>query len=553
MRGNFEQIFGGDVDVAWLVQLCDGVPEMINWAERPPRSRTENYKSTTSPEVRHFIRTKIQQDLDRQHIWPNGHFGFHARTILALGAVEKHHFGQVVKGQWRIIIDASSPAGESPNDAMGEPPNFKFVRLEEICAALGRGKWMAVADLKEYYRFLFLRATDLVHFAFEFDEQVYLDGRMGFGGRKSPAIAQRLSDGICRVLNANGSNQTNSYKAFSYIDDFIIVADTQEACAAGLASFRRIIDTLGLEEATAKAQLPSQRARYLGIWLDTRAMSAQFDKERIVLVLNKLDEFLAESHHPIRKKSLQSLLGHLAHVSKLTPGARPHLHSLFSLLHSGRRSVRLNKPAREDLEFFRLWLPHYQGKEDLLRARPNLLRPVFTDASSSWGLGGHWGSEQFAFSWQELNWRPGDIVHGELLAWLVACLLWARRWQGKKVYFKIDSQLAIWAVSSGRLRGSKAGPLASHFAKLIVVALALTGSTAAVEYIRSEDNQLADDLSRGRYSSGVRATLEESGNPIPEALPDTNIWYLVVLRDTMNTGTFSGNILQKLVNPHPLS
>ena len=68
------------------------------------------------------------------------------------------------------------------------------------------------------------------------------------------------------MLNAAGITTT-----VVYVDDFLIIASTEEECQRALDALLKLLHDLGLEASPKKTVLPTQDLTFLGIRLETNA------------------------------------------------------------------------------------------------------------------------------------------------------------------------------------------------------------------------------------------------------------------------------------------
>ena len=80
----------------------------------------------------------------------------------------------------------------------------------------------------------------------------------------------------------------------------------------------------------------------------------------------------------------------------------------------------------------------------------------------------------------------------ELLPILMAALAWGRAWCGQKVLCHCDNQVVVAAIQSR----SSAQPQIMHLLRCLFFIEALSNFSLVAEYITSEDNSVADALSR---------------------------------------------------------
>ena len=111
-------------------------------------------------------------------------------------------FGVIPKkgqpGQWRLIVDLSSPGGASVNDGINAHEfTFHYITVDQIIrmvSRLGRGALMAKFDVEAAYRNIPVHPSDRFLLGMKWRESYYVDLTLPFGLRSAPLHFQ-LSGG----------------------------------------------------------------------------------------------------------------------------------------------------------------------------------------------------------------------------------------------------------------------------------------------------------------------------------------------------------------------
>ena len=204
--------------------------------------------------------------------------------VHALGAVEKS------TGGYRPITDASKPDDVSINNYMSTTfRHFKFHSMDEICAELSPGCYLAVTDISAAYRSCLIRPSDRKYQGLQWrlgDSDVYIeDNFLSFGTRASPYIFNSLTDSVTRYMRSYG------FKCYNYLDDFLIIADTWESCRDAQLALHSTLRNLGFDIAYKKVQSPAQVQRYLGIDIDTVNMKLILPQDKLLKLERELAFF----------------------------------------------------------------------------------------------------------------------------------------------------------------------------------------------------------------------------------------------------------------------
>ena len=68
----------------------------------------------------------------------------------------------------------------------------------------------------------------------------FVDTRLAFGGRRSPEIFHRLTQAVKRIMSRKGYNAI-----VVYLDDFLIIGESREACQAAFDALLALLQNLG--------------------------------------------------------------------------------------------------------------------------------------------------------------------------------------------------------------------------------------------------------------------------------------------------------------------
>ena len=141
-------------------------------------------------------------------------------NVSLLGAVKKKD------GSYRIILDLSSPQGESVNDGIDRLEYSvwyqSFDDAVDLVCSLGVGTAMAKVDIKHAFRLCPCPVCpqDFLLLGMHWDNQFYFDTRLPFGGRSSPFSFNSFADALAWILIFVCGI---SY-VLHYLDDFFIAS-----------------------------------------------------------------------------------------------------------------------------------------------------------------------------------------------------------------------------------------------------------------------------------------------------------------------------------------
>ena len=129
----------------------------------------------------------------------------------------------------------------------------------------------------------------------------FVDTRLPFGSRSSPAIFNSFADLLAWILHTIGKIQYLVH----YLDDFFICAPDFETCLSWMHTFSSLFQFIGVPIAPDKTVGPSHKITYLGIEVDALAQCVRLPKEKYDTLLTLLRSW--ESKKKCTKRELLSL------------------------------------------------------------------------------------------------------------------------------------------------------------------------------------------------------------------------------------------------------
>lgn len=439
----------------------------------------------------------------------------------SLPAVQVSRFGVIPKstpGKWRLILDLSSPEGNSVNDGINpELCSLSYVSVDDAArtvAGLGRGALLAKVDIKSAYRMVPVHPEDRMLLGMVWDGALYVDATLPFGLRSAPKIFNTLADVIEWILKQEGIDWV-----FHYLDDFLVIgAPSSDQCARQLQTLLAVFDKLNVPVAVEKLEGPATILIFLGIELDTQALTLRLPVDKLTelkLLINSWTQKRA-----CTKKDLQSLVGKLQHACKVVRPGRSFLRRMFELLKGVSRKqhfIRLNKSFHSDLRWWQLFLSSWNGVAMIGSQEWSPAFHLYSDASGSFGCGAWWDQ-----SWLQIKW-PRDlqdwaIAAKELFPIVVAAMVWGKRWAGQSIMVHCDNQAVVEVVNSGYCKD----PIMMQLIRCLFFISARFEISLRAIHIPGHLNTGADAISRNNlplfHSQVPRA--RPAPTPIPHALMD---------------------------------
>jgi hypothetical protein len=181
-------------------------------------------------------------------------------------------------GKWRLIVDLSSPEGGSVNDAIAvDHCHMHYASVLDAAAVvrqLGQGTLLAKIDLHHAYRIVPVHSDDHSLLGMQWKDGTFIDTELPFGLRSAPKIFFCFRR--CTSLARGAAWQLH------YLDDFLLMGPPGQAdCATALETAYDTCRQLGVPVAAHKTEGPATQLTFLGIQVDTHAMSLSLPRDKL--------------------------------------------------------------------------------------------------------------------------------------------------------------------------------------------------------------------------------------------------------------------------------
>ena len=329
---------------------------------------------------------------------------------------------------------------------------------------------------------------------FGFDGRVYQYTVLPFGMSLSPRVFSKCTQAAIAPLRARG------IRLDTYLDDWLISADSREVAIQHTQMVVSHLTSLGFQLNLEKSSLvPSQRATFLGVMLDSTTLRARLSQERIDTFLTCARSLRLGNLVPYRTcMRIAGFMASTIHLIRLGGfHMRPFLHWMLALRipsSQGQQQVLVTEACARTL---RPWLQVEFLTEGVSVGPVPYVRTITTDAGmSGWGAildgrtpRGVWSSDL----------RSRHINYWELMAVYLALQRFEPLVLGCHVRIRTDNMTTMCYIY-------KQGGLVSLGLDALARALTLwcdlrLKSIKAV-HVPGLQNTGADLLSRGRYYYG---------------------------------------------------
>ena len=144
-------------------------------------------------------------------------------------------FGVIPKdapGEWRLILDLSSPPGFSVNDGISaDDSSVRYQGIDQAIDAIlsvGKGALLSKFDIERAYRNVPIHPEDRFLLGMKWDGHYYVDLTLPFGGRPSATIFSSVADVLQFILSSVALRSV----LLHYLDDFLNVFDPRSRFTA---------------------------------------------------------------------------------------------------------------------------------------------------------------------------------------------------------------------------------------------------------------------------------------------------------------------------------
>lgn len=420
-------------------------------------------------------------------------------------------------GSFRLIQHLSFPHGSSVND--GIDPDMCSVKYAEfdvavgLVAGIGRGAFMAKADIKSAFRLLPVHPSDFEILGIKVENQYYVDKALPMGASCSPALFEKFSTFIEWVTKKVSGSDSITH----FADDYLFVGaegESRRSCSSIVKCFEQVCQEFGVPLASEKSVGPSTSLVYLGLQIDSVQQTVSVPSGKVASISSKVDKALQANKLTLRE--LQSLIGSLSFVCKAVAPGRAFLRRLIDLtcgISEHWHKIRLTVGAKADLRLWSVFLKDFNGVSIIPEQRwlAEEDAEFFTDASGSIGFGGYFKGRWFQGKWPDNLGSIRSIAWLEVFPIVVALVLWGHLLKGKRVILRSDNQAAVSIINK---QTSKC-PIIMKLVRFMVLQCLKSNILFVSKFIPGESNNIADAISRYQVRQFREAAPHAAARPTP--------------------------------------
>jgi hypothetical protein len=370
-------------------------------------------------------------------------------------------------------------------------PAFRYEALEEITPHLAKGSFMATWDLSNGFQHINVHAAYQRFLGFQWRRKFYQWKVLPFGLATSPFIFTKVVRQVMKILRAQ------SMTIFSYVDDFLLIAPSQQQCAEQTAQAMALLDCLGWSVNLAKSSLlPEPEKEFLGFLLSCAAIpKIKFTPKRLHSCRHEVNRLTRHASRELPVRRVSQVVGLCVSMTRAFSLGKTMLRSLYRDIKSAatwETQIKLSSTSLKELSW---WSDHLRSWDGQIAVRPPPTMRLTTDASLS-----GWGATLECLSSQQSwlasgQWPAGEsrhINHLELNAVLLSLQSFHLHVKGASIDHRSDNVVTIANLN-------KFGGPNLELSKLvheIHSSLITIGAHIHSRFIPGHANHQADTLSR---------------------------------------------------------
>ena len=509
--------------------------------------KVDNY-SQDDPRMAEALAAKLNQDVQRG--WMK--MAMDPMSAMHISAL----FGVDEVTKIREIKDMSAPLGGSVNDSSTVRDHSLPSLKHNLYGQLKPHMYLAKCDVKDAYRNICIHVLQqhLFNFSMPLDAHgqftakdeghgfgVAQDGRLMFGARRAGEYFVRYMTLLQQYIN---DKIKHLGVTVVYVDDWLILSNDKHKCQQALDILMSIIKAAGLTIKTNKTEGPSQDLIFLGFRVQTT-----FNNDQVKISVSEKKVLKADDickrmlgHRAVNAKLLQRCTGFLNHIAEVVFAGSAHLQGLHRLTAQALRKsngwVTLSQHAKADLNWWLTTLRENNGTNIIIQQPMQWKHFTATDASL-FAIGGYSTRGSFAYALtkdhgvhfpsdapqdfgtlfantpagralprklmpSKANGLLEKIAYLELLAIYTALSINLDEWSGKHVPIYTDNTNVVSWLTKNTASSCEDARLLRH----ILDICAKNNIRLMPTYINTNDNKIADSLSRLKFHEFLHASID---------------------------------------------
>jgi len=388
-------------------------------------------------------------------------------------------------------------------------PSFQMERLNDALRLIREGDWLTSIDLTQAYHHVPIHPSlrKYLRFVTQIQDksiQIFEYTCLPMGMNVSPRLYQKTMKVVIELL------RKHQVKCCIYMDDLLLIASSREESIRVTKLASDLLTEAGFLVNREKSETePSQIIKFLGVMIDTLAMTVTIPNDKLNKTMTKMRDIKERlnNNQPVTTREWASLIGTIGSLRDAIAETRMYLVHLQkdkqAALDKGGWTANMI-PSTQGMEELMFWEQHIQDLAT--NGRTFLLSPhdivLVTDASDDGygatiemgaplgtteaerNLQGIWTAEERE---EHNNWR-------EFKAAMIAIIHFANRfnWNNRTLQLKSDNQVTLAYLNKLGGRVPNLNQLSIHLHNFCKP----RNLTIRAEYIPGIENVIADRLSR---------------------------------------------------------
>ena len=304
---------------------------------------------------------------------------------------------------------------------------------------------MAKTDVKNAFRIIPIHPDDYGLLGMQWRGLYYYDRCMPMDCSSSCLTFEMFSTAVEWIAR----NKRKVDYILHILDDYLLVAPTEQLCQQQLDLFLSLCSYLGIPIAPEKTCGPSTAMSFAGIELDSIFLEARLPRDKIEKCISLISDFIHRKK--VTLKEVQPLNGLLNFACSVIRPGRAFLRRLIDLTVGVRlpnHYIRLNREVKEDLKTWLSFLLNFNGRyfflDDLWLNSSKL--NLFTDASGAHGFGAIFGPHWCYGKWPA-NWEYQNIAILEFYPIVLSLYLWGEAMSNQCILFFTDNESLVQVIN----------------------------------------------------------------------------------------------------------
>ena len=431
----------------------------------------------------------------------------------------------------RAVFDASfglySLNKNTPERAYHESEyEFTFPRIDDladIIAQLGEGCFLFKRDLSRYFLQLKIDPFEYDRLGFVWRGSLYFFVSFVWGCRHAGYCGQWLTSAVSFIHARLGLEKTQQlFNILNYADDFAGAEANFDTAQLSFEILGQLLSELGLIESVSKACPPSTTMVYLGVKFNTVTMSMYVDDEKIIELKSEMVKWARKT--VAKKHELQSILGKLLWVSKTVRFSRVFVSRIICeirKLPTQSSKTTLSSEIRKDFLWWDKYIEVFSGV--VLIPPTTVSQSILGDAYPQGG--GSWNpvlQQYFSMRFPEYMCSPDTPIHiKEFIIVILSVRLWGRHWAGQRILIFCDNDSVCDTCTYQKPNHPSMQKLLREFLYWVC----LYNFHPILQKISSEDNHVADFISRNHNEDDIKTYFSLNNFPTQVKIPIPLEWY----------------------------